>query len=250
MFAWALFFKENARSGNAQLAFDPRVVANSKVSNTSGDVRTIKQNFHGVLSTEVPKNDIDIEATSSQRQSEIAAAMGYGNFDKVVELIHKGNFVYLCQRNNFQFTRDHFVEVEDRFVDDSFEPVVILKHVEGISSEETSNNVEIELLKLFEAPLFRDLMEHISEQHDLDESCLEYHVTADETGEPMDAICVSLQLLRYLGLFTRDVSEDKKSIVEDVNKTKVVMGIFRYFTETDSVGSDDQMIFRLKFDRT
>ena len=250
MFAWALLSKEKTGSENPQLAFDPLVVVNSKVSSTSGDIRSIKQHLHGVLTTKETQNVIELNAIGLQRQSKIIEAMGPDIFDEVVDLIHKGNFVYLCQRNNFQLNPDHFAQVEDRFVEDSFvDPIVVLKQVEGMSFEETSNNIEVELLKLFDKPLFRDLMEHIADLHDLDESCLQYHVTTNEDGELVDATCVSLELLRHLARFTRDVSEAKKSIIADVKKTKIVLEIFRYFNDSDSTQTDGPVMFRMKVDR-
>jgi hypothetical protein len=253
MFAWALLVQDKTGGKSGQLAFDPLVVVLSKVSSTSGNIRSVKQSLHGVLSTEEPRTTIEMTATTSQRQSKIAALMGGEVFDEVVELMHKRNFVYLCQRNNFQLTREHFVEVEDRLDGDYFEPTVILKHVEGISSDETTNNIEVELVKLFEEPLFRDLMEHIAEQNGMEDSCLEYHMTTDENGEPVEATCVSLQLLKYLALFTRDVSEERRSIIADIKNNKMVLGIFRYFQENDSTQPDihyPNNIFRLKVDRS
>ena len=248
MFAWTLFFKDAA--GNVQCPFDPLVSTSCKVSNTSGDIRTIKQTFHGVLTAGRPFSTVDIRSTSALRQSNIAKEMGVRNFDRAVELIHKGNFVYLCQRNNFQFSKDHFAEVEDRFDDDDeFEPVVILKRVDGLESDETSNNIEIELLKLFDSPIFHELIDHIADQHGLHDSCLEYHHTTDENNDFVDATCISLELLQHLAQFTRDVSEERRSITEDMKKTKVLLGIYRYFNETSSVVSDEPLIFRLTIER-
>ena len=256
MFAWSLYLKDSS-SGNNPMAFDPVVIVYAKVSNTTGDIRSMKQKFHGVLSTDQPLNVVEMKPKFPH--DEVATAIDFDSYDEVVDLINEGNFFYLCQRNNFQLTEDHFAEIvtEDQLADavpgykhydsdkEPGEAIVLLKYFNGISLEETSNNIEIELVKLIKKSVFRHLLEQIIALHGMDESCLQFYETQDET-----IILVYLRLLQHLVQFIRDILEERKNIIADVKKSKIILGVFRFFNEYDSVQPDTSMTFRLKLDRS
>ena len=262
MFAWSLYLKDLS-SGNSPMAFDPLVIVYAKVSNTTGDIRSMKQKFHGVLSTDQPLNILEMKPKFSY--DEVTTAIDFDSYDEVVDLIYKGNFFYLCQRNNFLLTEDQFAEIVtenqlsdlvpgykhyDRDKDDG-EAVVLLRYLNGISFEETSNNIEVELVKLMKQPVFRHLLERIIAHHGMDESCLQFYETQDETtDETITIILVYLRLLQYAVQFIRDMLEERKSIIADVKKSKIILGVFRFFNEFDSMQSDTSMTFRLKLDKS
>ena len=79
----------------------------------------------------------------------------------------------------------------------------------------------------------------------MDESCLQFYETQEET-----IILVYLRLLQHLVQFIRDILEERKSIIADVKKSKIILGVFRFFNEYDSVQPDTSMTFRLKLDRS
>lgn len=247
MYTWILLVKDisSAVGNGTQIGFDQLITVYSKVSSATGDIRTVRQKCHGAVTLDSAQSVVELK--SAQRQSDIAIALGFKLYDDVVDLLFESNFVYLCQRNNFKLSLDQFAEVEP-FVD----PLVYLKRVDkGLVSAEKSNNIEVELLRLLEEPIFRLLLDHLAEHYEID-AVIEEKV--DEFDD-VPTVLISWSLLHSLVQFTRDAYEKRKSIIEDVKKKKLVLAIYRYFHETDSKSfsstatSNSPVVFRFKVDR-
>lgn len=253
MYAWMLYVKDLSSSGGsgggAQAAFDPVITVYSKVSSVSGDIRSVKQKFHGIVSSDSPRSVVDLKEV--RRQSDIATSLGCEIYDDVVDLLLGNNFFYLCQRNNFKLSLDQFAEVQPHILGNDVDQIVFLKCVDCIASTEMSNNIEVELVRLLKEPIFRLLMDHLAEQCESD-VCFQERRDEDDDAA---TVLISWDLLQTLVQFTREAYEERKSIIEDMKKTKVVLAIYRYFHESDSksfsssVTYDNPLVFRLKTDR-
>ena len=244
MYAWNLYLKSG--DNTVELAFDPAATVYSKVSSSSGDIRSMRQKFHGVVSSDSRQSAVHLKG--AQRPSNLATALACVTHEDAVDLLLKSKFFYLCQRNNFNLSPDQFFEVQPQMINHVVDSVVCLKRVENVASTETSNNVEVELVRLLEEPLFRLFLDHLADQCEEHACIQERHDEDDDEAR----ILVSWGLVQTLVRFMQEAHEERKTIIEDMKKKKVVLAIYRYFHEsepksfTSNVTLDNPLMFRLK----